>query len=108
MFSRSLTVHAAIAALVACGLGGARINATKSVTGHGLAAAGAVEVVATLLQMKASRLHPSRNLVEPLDPTLRWVRDRPVPHTMTNALTLSLAFGGLNTALCIRNPGAGQ
>jgi malonyl-ACP decarboxylase len=81
----------------------AYINATKSITGHGLSAAGTVEVIATLLQMKSARLHPSRNLDEPIDRNLNWVKNQPVSHTIKNALCLSMGFGGINTALCLQN-----
>jgi malonyl-ACP decarboxylase len=87
-------------ALRACGVTEARLNATKSLVGHGLSAAGAVEVVATLLQMRAGRLHPTRNLENPIDPAFQWVAGRPVDHTIERALTLSMGFGGINTALC--------
>lgn len=87
-------------ALQACGLGGVFLNATKSLTGHGLSAAGTVEVIATLLQMKAGRLHPTRNLDNPIQPDFQWVTDTPIEHQIENALTLSMGFGGINTALC--------
>jgi len=87
-------------ALHACGLSGAHLNATKSVIGHGLSAAGAVEVVATLLQMQAGRLHPTRNLDNPIDPAFNWVGTASVEHRIEHALTLSMGFGGINTALC--------
>jgi malonyl-ACP decarboxylase len=87
-------------ALHACGLVGAWLNATKSLTGHGLSAAGTVEIVATLLQMQAARLHPTRNLENPIDPAFNWVKNEPVDHPIENALTLSMGFGGINTALC--------
>jgi malonyl-ACP decarboxylase len=87
-------------ALRACGLEDAYLNATKSLIGHGLSAAGTVEVIATLLQMQAGRLHPSRNLDNPIDSTLNWVREKSVDHQIENALTLSMGFGGINTALC--------
>jgi malonyl-ACP decarboxylase len=87
-------------ALHACGLTGAYLNATKSLIGHGLSAAGAVEVIATLLQMQAGRVHPTRNLEDPIDPTLNWVKDQAIDHPIENALTLSMGFGGINTALC--------
>ncbi|MFP5392881.1 MAG: beta-ketoacyl synthase N-terminal-like domain-containing protein [Gammaproteobacteria bacterium] len=89
-------------ALRACGLEGAWINATKSITGHGLAAAGAVEVIATLLQMRAQRLHPTLNLEEPIDPGLRFVRGQAQDCDVKHALTLSIGFGGINTALCLQ------
>src|SRR5262249_54148440 len=56
-----------VKALLACKLTHASINATKSITGHGLTAAGAVEAVATLLQMKNNKLHPTLNLENPID-----------------------------------------
>ncbi|MGD0832561.1 MAG: beta-ketoacyl synthase N-terminal-like domain-containing protein [Terracidiphilus sp.] len=87
-------------ALSECGLATARINATKSLIGHGLSAAGTVEVIATLLQMRAGRLHPTRNLDNPIDLKFRWVRGVAVDHLVENALTLSMGFGGVNTALC--------
>jgi malonyl-ACP decarboxylase len=87
-------------ALHACGLTDAHLNATKSLVGHGLSSAGTVEVIATLLQMQAGRLHPTRNLVHPIDDTFNWVAHDPVDHQIEHAVTLSMGFGGINTALC--------
>jgi malonyl-ACP decarboxylase len=87
-------------ALHACGLTDVYVNATKSLIGHGLSAAGTVEVIATLLQMQGGRLHPTVNLEDPIDPTLNWVTNKSVHHVIENALTLSMGFGGINTALC--------
>lgn len=89
-------------ALKHCGLDKARLNATKSITGHGLSAAGAVEIVATILQMKESRLHPTRNLDNPLEPSFNWVRDRAISHDINCALNLSMGFGGVNSAVCLQ------
>jgi malonyl-ACP decarboxylase len=86
-----------------CQLSHAYINATKSLTGHGLSAAGTVEVIATLLQMKESRLHPTRNLDNPIDTSLTWVRDQAISHVIKHALNLSFGFGGINTAICLKN-----
>ena len=85
-----------------CGLGGAYLNATKSIIGHGLSAAGAVELIAVLLQMQERRLHPSRNLDNPIEPSLKWVGREAVSHTIENALNLSMGFGGVNTAVCLQ------
>jgi malonyl-ACP decarboxylase len=87
-------------ALRMCGLTGAYLNATKSLIGHGLSAAGTVEVIATLLQMQTGQLHPSRNLENPIDSGVNWVKSKPVDHRIENAVTLSMGFGGINTALC--------
>jgi malonyl-ACP decarboxylase len=91
-------------ALKACGLSGIFLNATKSLIGHGLSAAGTVEVIASLLQMERGRLHPTRNLDHPIDDDFQWVRNEPLDHRMDNALTLSMGFGGINTALCWEGP----
>ncbi|SAL32861.1 polyketide beta-ketoacyl:acyl carrier protein synthase [Caballeronia udeis] len=89
-------------ALGACGLDHSYLNATKTLTGHGLSAAGAVELIAVLLQMRAGALHPTRNLDNPIEPGLNWVRQQAIPHTIENALNLSMGFGGINTAVCVQ------
>lgn len=88
-------------AIDACGLSHAWINATKSIVGHGLSAAGTVEVIATLIQMEASRVHPTRNLEDPIHPHFRWVRHEAERHEIGKALTISLGFGGINTVMCL-------
>lgn len=90
-------------ALRSCGLAGARINATKSILGHGLSAAGAVEVIATILQMQAGALHPTRNLQEPIDSAFNWVTGETCEHRMRHALSTSFGFGGINSAICLSN-----
>jgi malonyl-ACP decarboxylase len=95
-------------ALRASGLDGSFLNATKSLMGHGLSAAGTVEVVATLLQMQSGRLHPTRNLENPIDPAFQWVTNESVGHQIENALTLSMGFGGINTAMCWERCQAGH
>lgn len=89
----------------ALGLGNARINATKSIIGHGLSAAGTIEVAATLMQIDERRLHPTRNLRHPLDPNLNWVGAKAEPHVIQTAMKFSFGFGGMNTALVIGRPG---
>lgn len=86
-----------------CGLAHAAINTTKSLVGHGLTSAGIIEIIATVLQMKASMLHPSRNLDNPIDSSFQWVGERAVPHLIEQALSLSIGFSGINTALCLEN-----
>ncbi|NDV85381.1 polyketide beta-ketoacyl:ACP synthase [Aurantimonas aggregata] len=95
---------AELAAYRTLGLTGARINATKSILGHGLAAAGAIEVAAVLIQIEAGRLHPTRNLDNPLDPRFDWVGAVAVPHAIRHALKLSFGFGGTSAALVIGAP----
>ena len=88
-------------AIAHCGLRHAYINATKSLVGHGLSSAGAVELIATVLQMRAEQLHPTRNLDDPIDADYNWVRHGCVPHTIKRGLKMSMGFGGVNSALCV-------
>jgi len=53
-------------ALRACGLTDAYLNTTKSLIGHWIECGGCGGVIATLLQMRTGRLHPSRNLENPM------------------------------------------
>lgn len=89
-------------ALRRCGLEHAYLNTTKSLVGHGLSAAGIVELIAVVLQMQAGQLHPSRNLEQPIDGTFNWVRAQPVDHLIQRALNMSMGFGGINTAVCLQ------
>jgi malonyl-ACP decarboxylase len=84
------------------GLTRARINATKSIIGHGIAAAGVVELAAALLQMRDGLLHATRNLEDPIDPTLHWVMGAPERVSIRNLLKLSFGFGGIDTAVVVR------
>jgi len=90
-----------VAALKCVGLSHCLINATKSLTGHCVTAAGMVEFVATLLQMKAGFCHPTHNLLNPVDITLNWVRQTAVEAQINYAISNSFAFGGINAALVI-------
>lgn len=89
------------AAIMAAGLDRAWVNASKSLLGHGIAAAGAVELAATLLQMRAGRLHATRNLTHPIDGP-RFVRDAPVACAVRHAVSLSFGFGGIETAIVVQ------
>ncbi len=48
------------------------VNATKGLTGHCLYAAGLVEAVAVLIQLKRGFVHPNRNLENPIDKNCRF------------------------------------
>ncbi len=91
-----------IKAIRHCELTHARLNATKSITGHGVSSAGTVEVIATLLQMQERQLHPTRNLENPLEPAFNWVLHQSESHVIEHALNLSMGFGGINSAICLQ------
>jgi len=85
---------------------GVPISSTKSVTGHLLGAAGAIEAIATLLAMREKVLPPTVGLDEP-DPDLDldYIPNRARPFTPRNgapiALSNSFGFGGHNVVLCL-------
>jgi 3-oxoacyl-[acyl-carrier-protein] synthase II len=79
------------------------ISATKSMTGHLLGAAGAVEAVATALALQTGTVPPTINLENP-DPecTLDYVPLRPRQADPKIALSNSFGFGGHNATLVMK------
>ena len=76
------------------------ISSTKSMTGHMLGAAGAVELIATILCMQKGFIHPTINYENP-DPEcdLDYVPNVARKQQITCALSNSLGFGGHNAVL---------
>ncbi|MDI6756765.1 MAG: beta-ketoacyl-ACP synthase II [Endomicrobiia bacterium] len=76
------------------------ISSTKSMTGHLLGAAGAVELAASALCMEAGFIHPTINYVTP-DPEcdLDYVPNVPRRQPYDCFISNSLGFGGHNAAL---------
>lgn len=79
------------------------INATKGMIGHCLYAAGAVEAVATLIQMKHGFLHPNVNLENPIDRECRFIGLTAEAKRTELALNNSYGFGGINTSMVIKS-----
>ena len=79
------------------------ISSTKSMTGHLIGAAGAVEVIYSVLAIKEGMIPPTINLDNP-DPKcdLDYTPHRAKPKDLEYALTNSFAFGGQNASLLIR------
>ncbi|MHC4512723.1 MAG: beta-ketoacyl-[acyl-carrier-protein] synthase family protein [Planctomycetota bacterium] len=79
------------------------VSSTKSMHGHTLGAAGAVEAVATVLGIEQGILPPTANFNEP-DPecNLDVVPNKSRPAELRAALSNSFAFGGLNAVLAFR------
>jgi len=76
------------------------VSSTKSMTGHLLGAAGAVEAGLTVLALRDQLAPPTINLERPdPDNTLNLVTDRARPMPMTHAMTNSFGFGGTNASL---------
>jgi 3-oxoacyl-[acyl-carrier-protein] synthase II len=80
------------------------VSSTKSMTGHLLAAAAAVECLACLAAFEHRALPPTINLDDP-DPEcggLDHVRHEARPGAVRIALSNSFGFGGSNTCLALR------
>ena len=79
------------------------INSTKSMIGHGLGAAGAMELVAMVLQMKHQRVHATVNYESPDDGVeLDFVKGVARDCRIRAALSNSFGFGGHNACLLVR------
>jgi nodulation protein E len=79
------------------------ISSTKSMHGHALGAAGALEAAATLAAMRGGLIPPTANFTEPdpacdLDVVPNHTREVEFQWAMSN----SFAFGGLNAVLIFR------
>ena len=81
------------------------VSSTKSVMGHLIAAAGAVEAGVCALAIHHSTLPVNANLRSP-DPEcdVDIIRDQPRARRVRLALSNSLGFGGSNSCLAFRNP----
>ena len=89
------------------GPGNVLVSSTKSLIGHTMGAAGAMEAAATLMAMQAGLLPPTANLTKsdpaiPFDCIPRVSRPSDVACAMSN----SFGFGGQNVSLIFRRPGA--
>lgn len=81
----------------------ARISSTKSMTGHMLGAAGAVEVIASALALRDGFVPATINLQQP-DPAcdLNYVPNKMEKFQAEAALSISLGFGGHNGVVALR------
>jgi nodulation protein E len=83
------------------------VSSTKSMHGHTLGAAGAIEALATVLALRDGVLPPTANYQEPdpdcdLDVIPNQARQARVEYALSN----SFAFGGLNAVLALRSSAA--
>lgn len=93
---------AAIKRLLGQHAGKVMVHSTKSMVGHTLGAAGAVETIATLLAIEEGIVHPTINQFVP-DPEcdLNTVPNKAVRAKVNKALINNFGFGGHNGVLAI-------
>jgi len=96
----------AIRTIFGDGAGRISVTANKSMLGHTLGAAGAIEAIVTIMTIREGRVPPTLNLTDPdplaagLDLTPNVAVSRPVRAALSN----SFGFGGQNTALIFTPP----
>lgn len=79
------------------------VSSTKSVHGHTLGAAGAIEAVTSMLALRHGAVPPTANFTT-ADPAcvLNLVVNHPRAAQLEYALSNTFAFGGLNAALVLK------
>lgn len=82
------------------------VSSTKSITGHTLGAAGALEAIICVMTLQKQILPPNTNLTESENKMLTFVNEAKA-HPLRYALSNSLAFGGNNTSLLFGLPNEG-
>jgi 3-oxoacyl-[acyl-carrier-protein] synthase II len=94
----------AIATLVGESRRRVSVTANKSMLGHTLGAAGAIEAIVTIQTIRTGCVPPTRNLDDPEDaaPAIDLVAGSARQESVNVALSNSFGFGGQNTALVFR------
>lgn len=79
------------------------ISSTKSMTGHLLGAAGAVEAIASILAITNSKIPPTINFEKP-DPEcdLNYTFNKPQKRDVNYAISNAFGFGGHNTTVIFK------
>ncbi|MFE0021185.1 beta-ketoacyl-ACP synthase II [Amycolatopsis sp. NPDC059021] len=78
------------------------VSSTKSMTGHMIGAAGAVELIAAAYAIRTGLVPPTINCDRPLDAEMNFVAHRPQERDTRIAMSNSFGFGGHNAVLLIR------
>src|SRR5690606_29922146 len=81
------------------------INSTKSMTGHLLGAAGAIEAIASILAMEHSLVPPTINhttIDENIDPSLNLTLNKAQAREVNVAMSNTFGFGGHNACVLFK------
>jgi 3-oxoacyl-[acyl-carrier-protein] synthase II len=79
------------------------ISSTKSMTGHALGAAGAIETIAAIKALETGLIPPTIHLLEP-DPEcdLNYTPNHYVQRDLTHVMNINIGFGGQNAAIIFK------
>ncbi|TDV37789.1 beta-ketoacyl-[acyl-carrier-protein] synthase family protein [Actinophytocola oryzae] len=98
-------VEAASLTAVFADQAGPVVYATKGALGHSLGACGAIEAVTLIVALRDHTVPPVCNLVTPMPGSrLRLPDGRPLGFDGSVGISLTLGFGGFNTALLFSGP----
>lgn len=75
------------------------VNSSKSVLGHTLTAAGVLESIAVVHQLREKRIHATRNLFDPINGDVNFAQTTQDVVGVTYGLSNSFGFGGINSAI---------
>ncbi len=79
------------------------MNATKSMIGHALGAAGGLEAVATVIQMQRKEIHPTINLDNPEEGLDFMTPTKATDCDIQVAISNSFGFGGHNASVVFKS-----
>jgi 3-oxoacyl-(acyl-carrier-protein) synthase len=82
------------------------VNSLKSMVGHSLSAAGSIETVAAVLQLKHNFVHPNLNLEDPIPEILDIIGANNLPiikvdKEINTVVKANFGFGDVNSCLVI-------
>ncbi len=79
------------------------VTSTKSLIGHCLAAAGAIEFAATVLSIEQGEIYPSVNITDEIekDARITFVKEKPEKTKIRYALSNSFAFAGNAASIAV-------
>ncbi len=80
------------------------VSSSKSMLGHGLGAAGGLEIIPTVMALHSGILPPTANYNEP-DPDcdLDYIPNEPQQRQVEAVMSNSFAFGGLNAVIAVKH-----
>lgn len=81
------------------------VSSTKGLVGHGLSAAGVIEAVATLVQMRDGFVHANKNLANPLREGVRFAPAESASADLPIAMSNSFGFGGFSSSIVLARAG---
>ena len=76
------------------------VNAAKGLLGHAVNAAGLIETVAVLIQMRDGFVHPNAGLSDPVRP-LPYAGPKAIRRPVRRSMKTAFGFGGFNAALIL-------